>query len=133
VFNDIIAALESHLLQFAEEQNMETAWRGHKFEPSGDRYLRGVFLPSDTVQASLGDSGMDAISGIYQVDVFAHKELGRLLTTDDIADHFRRGLSLTEGKAVVRLRTASIGLTLYEDVWSVTPVSISWDCYLEAR
>jgi hypothetical protein len=132
-FNDIETALEAHLQEFAYNEGVSVAWRGETFEPSNTAYLRPTFIPGETFQVSMGDAGMESITGIFQVDVFTPKGSERTTMPDDIADHFKRGTSLTEGDAVVRLRTTSISKPSYEQAWTISPITVSWDTYLEAR
>lgn len=132
-FNDIRSALENHLYVLANSESLMVAWDGQSYSVSDGEYLRPTFLPGETVQQSLGSSGMDSISGVFQIDVITPKGSPRSRTPDEIADHFRRGLTLTEGRTRVRLRTTSISTTTHDEAWSITPVSVSCDTYLEPR
>ena len=132
-FNDIRSALENHLYNLANSESLIVSWDGQILKAANSEFLRPTFLPGGTVQESLGSSGMDSITCIFQIDVFSPKGSSRSSLPDDIADHFSRGSVLTEGRVKVRLRTTSISPTTHEEAWSITPVSVSCETYLEAR
>lgn len=109
VFASISAALDARLNAMAALPPV--AWQNVSFTPtSGVLYLRPTLLPAPTVQAGLGDIGLDAYQGIYQIDIFAAVGGGRGLAeaqADLIGDQFKRGTSLTSGGISVRLRDVS--------------------------
>lgn len=132
-FNDIVAALENHLIFFTDLESVPVAWPAKDFIPTDSEYVRCTFLPGDTRQATIGDNGYDAITGLFQIDTFTPKGAARSTLPDDLADHFKRGTILNENDVRLRLRTTSIERPTHGDAWTITPISITWDTFLEAR
>jgi len=134
-FNDIQTALDSHLKTYhdANSDDFSIAWPNSNTDEYTSETVRPSFLPGDTNQVSLGATGQDETNGIYQIDIFTKKGEGRSQIIDIIADLYKRGQVLTSGAANVRLRGPSIGGSRYEGNWFVTPITINWQVYTEAR
>lgn len=131
-FNDIQAALDNQLSTLTGSTPI--AWPNIPYSPSvGTTYLRPLFLPGDTIQASLGDSGKDDTFGIYQIDVVYKAGTGRSTLTDTVADHFSRGTVCSYNGVNVRVRSVSIGPMIQDEAWVFVPVSISWQTFTPAR
>jgi hypothetical protein len=129
-FNDIQAALESHL----SEMDYSIAWPNTDFTPSPNEvYLRASFLPADTVQAGLGSQGKDETTGIFQVDVVYPYGTGRSAIVDEIADKFKRGTVLSYNGVNVRVRSVSIAPFIRDDAMAFVPLSINFQSYTTAR
>ena len=130
-FNDMQAALDTHLDSM---DSTPIAWPNVPYEPSaGTVFLRPNFLPTETVQASLGSTGKDETNGIYQVDVVFPRGSGRTTLTDTIADHFKRGTVLTYNGTSLRVRSVSMGPAILDGAWNFVPVSIDVQTYTGAR
>lgn len=136
VFFDISAALDDRL------KNMvglpPVAWANVNFEPTkGTLFLDPTLLPSDTVQASLGDNGQDLNVGLYQINVFAPSGEGKneaMVMADKIADHFKRGTDLVYNNRAVRIKSVSQSVsTVTTEGWFMIPVQISYISFTEAR
>lgn len=131
-FNDIQGALRSRLSTLPSLPPV--AWENVDYEPeSTTLYFRAVGLPSETIQACLGDEGKDEHLGIFQVDVFVPGGRGRTTWPDDIADHFKRGTVLTQNTVNVRITTVSVEAGIKEENFYRVPVSISYQAFTEAR
>ena len=132
VFNDIQAALDTRLNSISG--GYDIAWPNIPYEPaSGTSYLRPTYLPAETLQSSLGDDGKDFTVGIYQVDVFTTAGSGRTAITDTIADHFKRGTNLTYNGITLRVQSVSLLPVTIDGSWQISPVSISFYTYTDAR
>lgn len=130
-FNDMQAALDTHLDSM---DSTPIAWPNVPYEPSaGTVFLRPNFLPTETVQASLGSAGKDETNAIYQVDVVFPRGSGRTTLTDTIADHFKRGTVLTYNGTSLRVRSVSMGPAILDGAWTFVPVSIDVQTYTGAR
>ena len=130
-FNDMQAALDTHLDSM---DSTPIAWPNVPYEPSaGTVFLRPNFLPTETVQASLGSTGKDETNAIYQVDVVFPRGSGRTTLTDTIADHFKRGTVLTYNGTSLRVRSVSMGPAILDGAWTFVPVSIDVQTYTGAR
>lgn len=131
-FNDIQAALDTQLATIASTNTID--W---EFTPANlsatTNYLRPTFIPGDTTQASLGVSGIDYATGLYQVDVFTRRATGRSAKPDVIADLFKRGTHLTYNGITVRIMSVSIRVSNSEDNYTITPVVIRWEIHTPAR
>jgi hypothetical protein len=130
-FNDMQAALDSRL------DSMDAtpiAWPNVPYEPqAGTVYVRPNFIPGDTLQVTLGVSGQDETNAIYQVDVVVPRGTGRPTLLDTVADHFKRGTTLTYNGTTLRVRSVSIGPAILEGAWYFVPVSINVQTYTGAR
>lgn len=131
-FNDIQTALDTRLSTLSGSPTID--W---EFVPATQAatspYLRPTFLPGDTTQASLGDSGKDYAVGLYQVDSFTRRGTGRSSWPDVIADHFKRGTYLAYNGITVRIMSVSISRAETEENFTITPVVIRWEIYTPAR
>lgn len=131
-FNDMQAALDARLETLTGSYDI--AWPNVPYEPvSGTTYLRPTFLPAETIQASMGDSGKDLTVGLYQVDVFSDAGSGRSSIPDAIANHFKRGTNLTYNGITLRVQSVSILPAVIDGSWQQTPVSISFYIFTDAR
>tara|TARA_R110000823_G_scaffold203197_2_gene334055 strand:+ start:1965 stop:2372 length:408 start_codon:yes stop_codon:yes gene_type:complete len=132
VFNDIQAALDARLNTMTGSYDI--AWPNTPYEPvANTTYLRPTFLPSETLQASLGVTGKDFTVGIYQIDIFTVSGTGRTAISDTIADHFKRGTSLTYNGKTLRVQSVSILPAVIDGSWQQVPISISFYTYTDAR
>lgn len=130
-FNDMQAALDSRLDGM---DSTPIAWPNIPYEPAaGTTYLRPSFLPAETLQVTLGDTGKDETNAIYQVDVVVPRGTGRSTLQDTIADHFKRGTVLTYNGTTLRVRSVSIGPAVLDGAWTFVPVSIDVQTYTGAR
>lgn len=128
-FNDIVAALDTHLDTM---DSTPIAWPNYKHLPDGT-YLRPNYLPTSAAQVSLGSTGKDEHTGIYQIDVVVKQGSGRPALLDTVADHFKRGTVLTYNDVKLRVRTVELGTPINDGAWYFTPVSVYVYTYLEAR
>lgn len=136
VFLDISAALDSRLNTMTSLPPV--AWENKSYDPTlGTLYLRPTLIPADTIQATLGDSGTDQNSGIYQIDVFAEAGQGKnaaVVMADNIASHFKRGTDLTYNSRTVRIRSVSRQVAVNNaDGWYQIPIEINYIAFTEAR
>lgn len=131
-FNDIQGALRARLSTLQDAPPI--AWENIDYEPdSTTLYLRATGLPSDTIQACLGDDGKDEHLGVFQVDVFIPDGRGRSIWPDLIADHFKRGTVLTQNTVNVRITTVSIKTGIKDENFYFVPVSINYQAFTAAR
>jgi len=131
-FNDIQAAFDNRLQSMSG--GYDIAWPNIEFEPdAGTTFLRPAFLPADTLQVGLGSDGLDDTRGIYQIDVVTPAGSGRTTISDEVADFFKRGTTLSFNGVNIRIRSASIGPAIREGAWNFIPVSVSFQTYTEAR
>jgi len=136
VFIDISDAFDGHLDDMAGKPDV--AWSNKAFDPViGTTFVRPALLPAGSVQASLGDSGLDENIGIYQIDIFAEAGKGKnegMVTADLIADHFKRGTVLTSNGRNVRIKSVSqLSARVNPDGWFQIPIEVSYISYTAAR
>lgn len=138
-FNDIQATFDTKLAATVSDP---IAYPNVPYEPESDTvYIRPTFLPTDTVQASLGTTGKDETNGIYQIEVIVPRGSGRPQAVDSIADAFKRGTVLTYNDVTIRIRSVSIGVAVFtrestvsqNTAWYSVPVSVNFQTYTEAR
>ena len=131
-YNDMRAALDTRLTTLAGSTPI--AWENTNYKADADtEFLRSTFIPSDTSQYTLGDTGKDVTRGLYQVDVFAPAQMGRTTKPDSIADHFKRGTILTKNATRVRIRSVSVGRGTLDGAWYIVPVTMNFETITEAR
>jgi hypothetical protein len=131
-FNDIQAALDIRLSTITGSPTI--LWPLVPGLPNAtDNYLRPTFLPGESVQVTLGDTGKDFTTGLYQVDVFERRGTGRSSQPDVIGDHFKRGTYLTYNGITVRIMSVSIRATQTDENHTFTPVVIRWEVYTPPR
>jgi hypothetical protein len=133
-FLDISSALDSRMAGITTHP---IAWENTVYVPVvGSAYLRPSILPVSSEQSGLGDSGLDEHLGIYQVDVYSEAGKGRRgaeLDADDVADHFKRGTSLTYNGVVVRLGDTSRSAGIIDGDRFVISVSINYSAHVAPR
>ena len=87
-------------------------------------YIRPDVLPAET--DPIGIAHTDRETGIFQVSIFTQKGKGELAAArvaQLLLDGFPRNLALTG----VRFdRSGSVGASLYEGKWQITPVSFTY-------
>jgi len=130
-FNDIRAALDTQL----DTLGLTVAYENVSYEPvEGSPYVRATLLPAETEQLTLGATGKDRHTGLYQIDViFAAGDSAVTATPDTIADAFKRGSSFTYNGLTVSIRSASIDSGRREAGWFIVPVIIRYYATTTAR
>ena len=135
VFLDISAALDKQLSIMASLPPV--AWENTVYKPVvGTLYLRPTNLQGSTVQSSLGTSGTDETTGVYQVDIFAPAGKGKnaaIVMADNIANQFKRGTRLSYNSRIVTVTSAQRGGTNIADGWFQLSVEIIYRSFTEAR
>lgn len=130
---DISAALDSK----TNTLGYSVAWENAEFTPTtGTLYLRTFLLPGETIQAALGDNGIDEHVGVYQIDINTPGGAGKgaaISASDTIADAFARGTTLLYNGVEVRIMSVSRGPALNRDGWYVIPLSINYMAHVAPR
>lgn len=129
IFTDISNALDSRLNTMAGLPPV--AWPNTEYTPTeGVLYLRANNLPND---ASTIDQGYtEQHGGIYQVDVIAPLDKGRLSAetmADNIADHFSSSRLLTSGSVSVHIRATTRRTASRDGAFYFLPVFIEYRVY----
>lgn len=137
---NIAIALHKHLNTIGLSPALDIVERNTPYKPSvATAYLEADILPAQAIQASLGDTGYNRQSGIYQVTVcypVGQGDVPAITIADAIIAHFKRGTSLTESGLTVRVSgppyrtpavidTIAVGETRGAPYFRV-PVSIPW-------
>lgn len=134
-FANISGALDSHLNSMAGLPPV--AWENQNYSPTqGTLYLRPTIIPGDTLQAGLGDAGIDEHIGLYQVDVFAEAGVGKgaaVVMADTVADQFSRGTVLSLNGVDVRIVSTSRGVGTVDGGWFIVPVTVSYQSFTQPR
>jgi len=129
-YDDARAALDSRLLAY---QATNVVAENTKFTPvEGEGYLRSFLLPAEPTQATIGTSGIDRVSGLYQIDVAMPKDIGTgalMRKVDEVVAQFARGLSLTSNAVTLTVQRSWPGPAIARDSFYVVPVSVSWFTY----
>jgi len=135
VFFNLQAALHSRLSTMTSVPPV--AWPNYGYTPTaGTLWLRPTVLPADTAAATMGDSGTDEQTGVYQIDIFAPLDEGdgaARAMADALADRFKPVTELTYNGLTVRCISGSIGGLIREDNWLHLPVKIRYLSYTTKR
>lgn len=133
-FLDISSALDNHMSGIT---SYPIAWENTVYTPIiGGTFFKPSILPVSTEQAGLGSAGLDEHIGIYQVDVYTEAGKGRRdseLNADAVANHFKRGTSLTYNGIVVRLGDISRSAGIIDGDRYVVSVSINYSAHVAPR
>jgi len=133
-FNDILAALEDRVSSLA---GIEVVYLNDKRDPSDNKeYIQVFHLPGETLQACLGDTGLDMTEGIFQIDIMGVLNTGRSRNLDLIADHFARGRVIEPAQqSGVKLRITSVSMESpsIDGTHYKQPISVSWQTFTDAR
>lgn len=127
---EIQTTLFDHLRSFAWEE-AQIAWPNKGFKPTpGTAWLRPSILPAETIQETLGDSGVNRHSGLLQIDVFwpAGEGIERPVeVAGALIKHFKRGTVLAGSTFYVRVPTPPSRATHRDETnWCQVPVLIPW-------
>ena len=97
-------------------------------------WARGTIIPADTIAQSLGSSGQDFHSGIFQIDYYCQVGIGGLTDKlDTLANQFRRGTRISAGSTELVMRDVSLGVGRVEDAFYVRNIDVSYHAVTAAR
>ena len=97
-------------------------------------WARGTLLPSDTQVASLGTTGRDLHTGLFQIDYYCQVGVGGYSEKlDTLANQFRRGTKISAGGTEVVLRGVSLGVGRVEDAFFIRNIDVSYHAVTPAR
>lgn len=106
------------------------AWENVAFTPVPSvTYLAPALLPGEPFQAEIGPSGQNWHLGVYQVSIFAPKNVGvGALNTlrDAIVTHFKRGTTMTSGAVTVTATKAYPSAAITEVDRVHVPITIRY-------
>jgi hypothetical protein len=129
-YDDVRAALDGRLLAYQSEN---VASENTKYTPvEGVGYLQSFLLPAEPTQATVGASGIDRVSGIYQIDVAEPKDFGSgavMRKVDAIIAQFARGLSVTSNGVTLTIQRSWPSPAITRDSFIVVPISVLWFTY----
>lgn len=110
------------------------AWPNVAFDPPAAGYLAASLFPSEAQQVTLGGSGYNRHTGLFQVSVFLPKGEGEVdvrTVASEVVAQFKRGTDLTSGSFTLRIvRPPTVGPALYEgnSPYVQIPVTIRYVC-----
>jgi len=97
-------------------------------------WARATLLPADTQAASLGTTGTDLHTGLFQIDYYCQVGVGGYSEKlDTLANQFRRGTTISAGGTEVVLRDVSLGVGRVEDAFYVRNIDVSYHAVTAAR
>ena len=97
-------------------------------------WARATLLPADTQAASLGTTGTDLHTGLFQIDYYCQVGVGGYSEKlDTLANQFRRGTTISAGGTEVVLRDVSLGVGRVEDAFYVRNIDVSDHAVTAAR
>lgn len=123
-------ALATHLATLTLSPAMPIAWPNVDYQPTSSGYLHVQHFPVDTNQSTLGTTGKNRISGIYQVSVMWPKGEGGVQPKERaalVAGHFKRGTVITQDGLNIRInKPPHVVAAIEEKKFLQVPVSISY-------
>lgn len=133
-YSDIASALDSHLNEMA----LNTSWENRHFKPptDGSLYIKQTNIPNETIQGDLGTNGTDYTIGLYQIDVIAPFGKGKSAVytlADQVADKFKRGVTMTYNSITVRVQAVSRAPMLIDEQNAIIPITVEYETYTPAR
>lgn len=135
---DIRACFDSELKNLLPQLNLtasQVAWFNAKFSPDVKKlYIKPTLLLSPTQQVSLGTNGFERVSGIYQISIFALRDVGSAsfeAVARGVINYFRAGTKLVYSGVEITVQTSYSGTPLEQEDRVLLPVSIVWFCYVE--
>ena len=97
-------------------------------------WARGTLLPANTQASSMGITGQDLHTGIFQIDYYCQVGVGGYSEKlDTLANQFRRGTKISAGGTEVVLRDVSLGAGQVEDAFFVRNIDVSYHAVTAAR
>ncbi len=130
---NIRAAFATKLQAFSPLPSV--AWENVSFKPTtGQPYIEPSLLPAEPIQIETGTNGINRLSGVYQISVFAPTGTGIAAINTLIAglcNHFKRGTVLTYGGDVITIQKAYSSPVMQETDWQHTPITIKYWCDAE--
>jgi hypothetical protein len=131
---DILTALRSRLITFAQTQSLPIAFTNRAFSTQAPgKYLRETFIPNIVSRPFIGSTAPQRHQGLYQVDLMWPRDKGETearTLAGELADHFPTDFRLTSGTTSVRItRRPDVAGMLIEDTRTMIPVTISWESY----
>ena len=110
-----------------------TAYEGASFTPTtGTKWAQLTNLRAGADVASLGVSGMDEHTGVFQIDINAPEDTGTgvlLADADTLRAYFVAGRSFTYQAQTVRVRRADVSAVRRVDGWLRVSVSITYSAF----
>lgn len=93
-------------------------------------WLRFTYLPNQPAQIALGSSGLDRITGVFQIDVFAPKSSGRntsITIVDNLSSSaFKSGVRYTVTGGEVLIRSSGYGGDREESNWYQSIINVEF-------
>lgn len=93
-------------------------------------WLRVTFIPAETQQASVGDAGMNLMSGIMLINVFSPKGANAgpaNALADSLVTAYKRGTNCPAVSGyVARIEKAWRSMALPDERWFNVPVRVKW-------
>jgi hypothetical protein len=136
IYQDMSAALDSHLNDFATTNTVEVIWENKIEKRPNGTHLRQFLLPAESIQVELGNAGQDYNQVIYQVDVGVRTDNGKadlFNYADLLADHFARNTVLTYNSQSIRTTMVEFSPVVFDTDFSYLSVSITAETYTPAR
>lgn len=128
---DRLATLPAQLGPAGE--TMRVAKPNRPFKPNGEAHFRASFLPARPAQATMGVTGYNWHTGVFQVSVYWPENLGLvdpLERAAAVAAHFKLGTDLEREGVFVRIDVPPyIGALLTEPGFIYLPVSIEYQAW----
>tara|TARA_R100000329_G_scaffold137211_1_gene118224 strand:+ start:871 stop:1383 length:513 start_codon:yes stop_codon:yes gene_type:complete len=96
--------------------------------------LRGTLLPAATEISTLGSTGTDLNTGIFQIDYYCRVGIGGFTDKlDTIANQFPKSVPISAGGTTVNINSVSLGVGRREGAFFVRNLDVSYFAVTAAR
>lgn len=96
-------------------------------------YFAEMYMPTDTEPRTLGSVGETEDYGFYQINIYTPINTSTIQTEayiEELSILYKPGTHLIESGVDVLIERATPSQGFKLDNWYVTPLRISWSCYL---
>lgn len=139
VATHIYGSIGYHLQEWFDTNKITAiAWENKSLDPPAidgtKSWARVSFFPAETRQGSLGDEGLNEMSGIMLVNLFYPKGKGSGILNalaDSLVSHFKRGtITAAVSGYTAKIKNAWRDSPLPDDRWFNIPVRVRYYQYV---
>jgi len=121
-------ALDAHLLALDGIPQVQLENTRAPFK-TGQSFTRATLIPSQPQQRTVGVTGRDMLSGLYQIDLFIPQDTGVDAANglvDLVLGHFQRGMRIEHDGITVHIQRAGREAGSRHEPFYQAPVTVTW-------
>lgn len=130
IYQSISNLLDNHLSNsFGTELDIFTENKKVSAKASST-WLRTTLLPNESDISTLGPTGYNRYSGLFQIDIWQPSDIGKNFTyADSIINIFTRSTVLSDANISLRIVKSWAERSIKEHSNYNTPVMVRWECF----